>query len=345
MSKRKSSHSHMADTNNKNSKSSATDDGFNELLQPVYKGKSLTDPINTADDKWNLLPAFLKIKGLVKQHLDSFDYFVDTDLKKIIKANEKVLSDVDPEFYLKYLDIRVGYKSNGNPKNIEVLLPPHECRLRDLTYSAPIYVDVEYTRGRKIIIHRDLEIGRMPIMLRSNKCILSGRNENEMAYLNECPLDPGGYFIVNGTEKVILVQEQLSKNRIIVEADEKKGIVQASVTSSTHERKSKTYVVTKNGKIYLKHNSVSEEVPIVIVLKAAGIVSDLEIIQLICGNDSVYQDLFAVNFEEAAQLGVYSQKDALEYIGRKVKTIRRMNAPKLTILQEEELLWLCTIQN
>lgn len=49
-------------------------------------------------------------------------------------------------------------------------------------------------------------------------------------------MDPGGYFIVNGTEKVILVQEQLSKNRIIVEADEKKGIVRPPVTSPTHER-------------------------------------------------------------------------------------------------------------
>ncbi len=51
-----------------------------------------------------------------------------------------------------------------------------------------------------------------------------------MELLHECPIDPGGYFIVNGTEKVILVQEQLSKNRVIVEAEPKKEIVQASVT-------------------------------------------------------------------------------------------------------------------
>lgn len=51
-----------------------------------------------------------------------------------------------------------------------------------------------------------------------------------MHVLQECPLDPGGYFIVNGTEKVILVQEQLSKNRVIVETDAKNEIVQASVT-------------------------------------------------------------------------------------------------------------------
>ncbi|QHS76302.1 DNA-directed RNA polymerase III core subunit RET1 [Saccharomyces paradoxus] len=305
------------------------DEAFDDLLKPVYKGKKLTDEINTAQDKWHLLPAFLKVKGLVKQHLDSFNYFVDTDLKKIIKANQLILSDVDPEFYLKYVDIRVGKKSSSSTK--DYLTPPHECRLRDMTYSAPIYVDIEYTRGRNIIMHKDVEIGRMPIMLRSNKCILYDADESKMAKLNECPLDPGGYFIVNGTEKVILVQEQLSKNRIIVEADEKKGIVQASVTSSTHERKSKTYVITKNGKIYLKHNSIAEEIPIAVVLKACGILSDLEIMQLVCGNDSSYQDIFAVNLEESSKLDIYTQQQALEYIGAKVKTMRRQ---KLTILQE-----------
>ncbi|SCV05747.1 LANO_0H14290g1_1 [Lachancea nothofagi CBS 11611] len=305
------------------------DSAFEPLLKPVYKGKKLTDEINTAEDKWNLLPAFLKVKGLVKQHLDSFNYYVDVDLKKIIKANQLILSDVDPEFYLKYVDIRVGHKSSSSSK--DYIVPPHECRLRDMTYSAPVYVDIEYTRGRNIIMHRDVEIGRMPIMLRSNKCVLNGASESAMAKINECPLDPGGYFIVNGTEKVILIQEQLSKNRIIVEADEKKAIVQASVTSSTHERKSKTYVITKNEKIYLKHNSIAEEVPIVLVLKACGVVSDLEIMQLVCGNDSSYQDIFAINFEEVAKMKIYTQQQALEYIGAKVKTVRRQ---KLTILQE-----------
>ena len=68
-------------------------------------------------------------------------------------------------------------------------------------------------------------------MLRSNKCVLNGRTEAQLARMIECPLDPGGYFVVKGTEKVILVQEQLSKNRIIVETDTVKGVVQASCTS------------------------------------------------------------------------------------------------------------------
>lgn len=105
---------------------------------------------------------------------------------------------------------------------------PHECRLRDLTYSANICVDIEYVRGRQIVRRRDVVIGRLPIMLRSQQCVLTGKSEADLAKLTECPLDPGGYFVVKGVEKVILVQEQLSKNRIIVEVD-KKGNVMANV--------------------------------------------------------------------------------------------------------------------
>lgn len=52
-------------------------------------------------DKWKLVPAFLQVKGLVKQHIDSFNYFVNVDIKKIVQANDKVTSDADPMFYLK----------------------------------------------------------------------------------------------------------------------------------------------------------------------------------------------------------------------------------------------------
>ena len=55
-----------------------------------------------AQEKWRLLPAFLKVRGLVKLHIDSFNYFVNVDLQKIVAANDKVLSDVDPTFFLRF---------------------------------------------------------------------------------------------------------------------------------------------------------------------------------------------------------------------------------------------------
>ncbi|KAL8698735.1 MAG: hypothetical protein Q9224_001717 [Gallowayella concinna] len=307
----------------------ARNDGFDSLLEPFYQGKSMTEAIDTERDKWNLLPAFLKVKGLVKQHIDSFNYLLEVELKQIVKANRTILSDVEPKFYLHFTDICVG-KPTRLDENITdharydwtSTITPNECRLRDSTYAAPILVDIAYWRGMREIRRKKVLIGRMPIMLRSSNCVLNGKSEQEMASLHECPLDPGGYFIVNGTEKVILVQEQMSKNRVIVEV-EKNNIVQASVTSFTHERKSKSYVILKNGLIYLKHNVLNEEIPICVVFKALGLHADAEVILLCAGEDQVYQDIFTPNFEECAKLGIYSQIDALDYIGYRIKIINR----------------------
>lgn len=316
------------------------EDGFGALLEPFYYGKSMSAPINTAKDKWNLLPAFLKVKGLVKQHIDSFNYFVETELKSIVKANAKVVSESNRNFFLEYTDIRVGTPNRMDEiGKSSVPVTPNEARLRDLTYAAPIYVDIRWSKdgsGRSALKRNNVLIGRMPIMLRSSRCILTGKTEAEMSKVQECPLDPGGYFIVNGTEKVILVQEQLSKNRVIVEIDPKKDIVQASVTSSTHERKSKSYVSMKKGKIYLVHNVFTEDVPIVIVFKAMGLLSDKEILTSVVGVDSVYQDLFLPNFEDAANAGVFTQQQALEYVGSRIKTGKKTGtwANRLTFAQE-----------
>jgi DNA-directed RNA polymerase III subunit RPC2 len=194
-----------------------------------------------------------------------------------------------------------------------------ECRLRDMTYAAPIKVDIVYIRDKKKVVRKDVPLGRMPVMLRSSKCRLGGATNSQMEKMNECPLDPGGYFIINGTEKVILIQEQLSKNRVIIEADEKNNMITASVTSSTIERKSKTNVTLKKDKINLVHNILVEGIPIVIVLKAFGGLSDYEIMQLVCGSDGRYQDEFLINFDEATKASVFTQQQALEYIGSRVK--------------------------
>jgi DNA-directed RNA polymerase III subunit RPC2 len=198
-------------------------------------------------------------------------------------------------------------------------LTPQACRLRDITYAGRILVDIKYTRGKTIVQKKNIEIGKMPIMLRSSKCVLAGKSPQEMAVLGECPLDPGGYFIIRGTEKVILIQEQLSKNRIIVETD-RTGLISANVTSSTHEKKSKTAVVyCKAGQTVLKHNSLVADVPICVVMKALGIESDREITELVCGDDQNYLDLFAPSLEDCATLKIFTQKQALDFIGAKVK--------------------------
>jgi hypothetical protein len=78
---------------------------------------------------------------------------------------------------------------------------PQQCRLRDITYAAPISVDIEYTRGREIVrrtaaTNTAVRIGRLPLMLRCDRCVLAGKTDAQLAALGECPLDPGGYFVV-----------------------------------------------------------------------------------------------------------------------------------------------------
>ncbi|XP_059834558.1 DNA-directed RNA polymerase III subunit RPC2 isoform X2 [Hypanus sabinus] len=302
---------------------------------------ALAAPVRAVEEKWKLLPAFLKVKGLVKQHIDSFNYFINVEIKKIMKANEKVTSDADPMWYLKYLNIYVGVPDVEESFNVTRPVAPHECRLRDMTYSAPITVDIEYTRGSQRIIRNALPIGRMPIMLRSSNCVLTGKTPAEFAKLNECPLDPGGYFIVKGVEKVILIQEQLSKNRIIVDAD-RKGTVGASVTSSTHEKKSRTNLVVKQGRYYLRHNTLSEDIPIAIIFKAMGVESDQEIVQMI-GTEDPVMSAFAPSLEECQKAQIFTQMQALKYIGNKVRRQRMWGGPKKTKMEEARELLASTV--
>ncbi|KAK9821215.1 hypothetical protein WJX81_000849 [Elliptochloris bilobata] len=297
----------------------------------LHESGKLTAPIKSIQDKYELLPAFLKVRGLVRQHIDSFNYFINQEIKKIVRAkgNEKVTCDSDPNFYLKYTNVFVGAPSHLDDYVVKDITP-QQCRLRDMTYSAPITVDLEYTRGKEIVIKKGgrnpgegaVLIGNLPLMLRSDRCVLKGKNEKQLAKLGECPLDPGGYFVVKGAEKVVLIQEQLSNNRIIIDTD-KNGAVTASVTSSTHERKTKTNMVINKGRICLRHNTFQEDLNILVVLRAMGCQSDAEAM-LHIGCEPAFEPLLAATLQDARQPGQVgpqraTQLAALEWIGSKVK--------------------------
>jgi DNA-directed RNA polymerase III subunit RPC2 len=284
-----------------------------------YNVDDLAKPVKKIEDKWKLVPSFLKASGLIKQHLDSYNYFIETDIRKIMQANDKVTCNADPNFYIKYLDIRIAKPDNEEDVGVSRTVTPQECRLRDLSYTARILVDLEYTRGNELVSCQNVVIGRIPVMLRSKICVLYNKNEMEMAKLNECPLDPGGYFITRGTEKVILIQEQMSKNRMLVEID-RSGFMSCHVTSSTHATKTITGVGEKHGKYYLKHNSFTDDIPIAIAFKALGVTSDQEIVQMIGIEDDIVEALTPCLYECHSHQ-VYTQLQAWNFIGNRIKTM------------------------
>ncbi|XP_047955426.1 DNA-directed RNA polymerase III subunit 2 [Salvia hispanica] len=280
--------------------------------------QALAAPVKKAVDKFKLVPEFLKVRGLVKQHLDSFNFFARIGIKKIVQANNLITHSRDQNIFLRYKEVRVGEPSLMSD-SVTDNLTPQKCRLYDITYAAPIYVNIEYSNGanERVQSKNNVIIGRLPIMLKSSCCVLYERDEEELARYGECPLDPGGYFIVKGTEKVILMQEQLSKNRIIIDTDQK-GCVQASVTSSSETRKSKTVIRIEKEKIYLHLNGFTSKVPIMIVLKAMGMESDQEVVQMI-GRDPRYSELLLPSIEDSVKEGVHTQSQALEFLDRKVQ--------------------------
>ena len=295
--------------------------------QPTMSDEELASasrPVKNLKDKWLLIPEYLRVKGLVRQHIESYNHFLTHQIAKIIETNNEVKSTVDPQFFVKYVGVRVGTPSMEVQFD-EQLVTPNQCRLQDLTYAAPIYVDVHYRRGHKVISKKDVRIGWVPIMLKSNKCVLTGKSEAELAQLSECPLDPGGYFICKGNEKVIQIQEQIAHNRLIVEVDGKGGYI-ATITSNSHAKKSRANcTMTSSGKVYFKHNTLGQEVPIVIMLKALGATSDVETLQLIAPDNPELADILAPCFEECRDENVETQEQALEWIGKKIRAAKLAN--------------------
>lgn len=116
-----------------------------------------------------------------------------------------------------------------------------------------------------------------------------------------------------------MIQEQLSKNRIIIDTDNK-GYIQASVVSSTETTKSKTVTVMVKERIYLSLNQFATKVPIMVVMKAMGMESDQEVVQMI-GRDPRYGKLLLPSIEECATHGVYTRQQALEFLEKKVKKL------------------------
>ena len=117
--------------------------------------------------------------------------------------------------------------------------------------------------------------------------------------------------------QVILIQEQMSKNRMIVEQD-RTGQLTCQVTSSTHNVKSRTNVSTKNGRYYLKLSLLEKEAAVAVVFKAMGVVSDQEIVQMVGTEDKVMTAM-AASLEECHRLGVFTQEQALRHLASKYK--------------------------
>lgn len=332
----------------------------------------------TQEDAWAVISAYFEEKGLVRQQLDSFDEFIQNTMQEIVDESSDI--EIRPESQHnpgRQAEIGdVTYKINfgqiylSKPMMTEAdgetaTLWPKAARLRNLTYSAPLYVDVTkfVTRktedGEEETEQEDLSkvyIGKVPIMLRSRYCTLFENSDKDLTELGECPYDQGGYFIINGSEKVLIAQEKMSTNHVYVfkKRQPNKYCYVAEVRSmaENQNRPPSGMFVRMLSRAGAKGGSsgqyiratlpyIRTEIPIIVVFRALGFVADKDILEHICYDfsDTAMMELLRPSLEEA--FVIQNQQVALDYIGKRGSTVgvtreKRIKYAK-EILQKEML--------
>ena len=227
--------------------------------------------------------------------------------------------------------IRIGrpivYEANGS----QTESIPMMARLRNMTYSAPIYLEFTIVEEGMEIEEVEEEIGNMPVMVKSMLCnlhrhYLTGEGSSDDDYKNalkvkgEDPQDPGGYFIVNGTERVLVCLEDLAPNRVMVESEQRyqRQTELAKVFSQREGFRALTVVEKKkDGILQVSIPVASGQVPLAVLIMALGMESADDIMQAIT-NDPEMQNLILANIEEIHSTeGIYTTQEALEYMERR----------------------------
>lgn len=281
-------------------------------------------------DVWIILKSFFEEKGLVRQHLDSFNQFLDETLQSIVKENPRIIPDI-PDFYIDFGKINVDApqirEADGAKKN----LTPLEARIRELTYASDIMLEmtpINIDERHQTPYHQptiDTYIGKLPIMLKSMKCCLYNYNEQELIAAGEDPLDPGGYFIVNGTERVLVTQEDLAPNRILIEEASRSSTAThiVKVYSTTHGfRAPVTIERRKDGSLRVGLPTVSGKIHLSILMRALGLDSEKKIFHAISDNEIIQRELVPI-VNVVSQMQIVkdpeeTEKNALDFIGKKV---------------------------
>ena len=227
--------------------------------------------------------------------------------------------------------IRIGrpivYEANGS----QTESIPMMARLRNMTYSAPVYLEFTIVEEGMEIEEVEEEIGNMPVMVKSMLCnlhrhYLTGEGSSDDDYKNalilkgEDPQDPGGYFIVNGTERVLVCLEDLAPNRVMVENEQRyqRKTELAKVFSQREGFRALTVVEKKkDGILQVSIPVASGQVPLAVLMMALGMESADDIMQAIT-NDPEMQNLILANIEEIHSTeGIYTTQEALEYMERR----------------------------
>ncbi|EGC37242.1 RNA polymerase II core subunit [Dictyostelium purpureum] len=310
----------------------------------------------TQEDVWTVISAYFQEKGLVRQQLDSFDEFIQNTMQEIIDESPPItlrpeaqhhpgqtqIQNTVSTFSVKFGQIYLS-KPTAEIDGVSQQVTPNQARIRNLTYSAPLFVDITKTvmtgpkgkieeQRRNDELLKRVFIGKVPIMLRSQYCMLYEATDRDLTTMGECPFDQGGYFVINGSEKVLIAQEKMNNNHVYVfkKSPPSKYSYVAEIRScqETGSRPTSTMYLkmlhnTNKGPVGIKATIpyIKQDVPVIIVFRALGFVADKDILEHICYdfNDAQMMDLMRPSLEES--FVIQSQEVALDYLGKRGSTI------------------------
>ncbi len=275
--------------------------------------------VNISNKRWPIIQDILKREGIARQHLNSYDEFLERGLQSIIDE----VGQIEIESAEYPYKIQLGKLKLQQARMMELdgsitHIAPMEARLRNVTYASPVMLEASVVEDGKILESRFVHIGDMPLMIRSNACILHNLSEQKLVEHGEDPNDPGGYFIINGSERVIVGLEDLSYNKIIVDKEIVGGniVFKAKVYSSIVGYRAKLELIMKNdGLIVAKIPGSPVDIPVVTLMRALGLESDREIAAAVSLVDEI-QDELEASFEKSGD--VPTAKDAIVYISKRI---------------------------
>lgn len=221
-------------------------------------------------------------------------------------------------------------------------LTPAEARLNELTYETDLYVDVvieyyykENMNEQSVLIERTFPkvlLCKLPIMLHSELCVLRNMSDTFLTDVGECPYERGGYFIIQGKEKVIVSQERLSNNKLLItqnKDDPKYFTYSADVRCSSEELNQPPEIVALRWnekqqciRVFNNYFRITDGIPLFLLFRAFGIESDKDIITCILGEEySEEYESYMLPLRGCAQdaSGIYHQKEAMQYIASLTK--------------------------
>jgi DNA-directed RNA polymerase II subunit RPB2 len=316
----------------------------------------------TEEDAWKVISSFFRERGLVRQQLDSFNRFLRDTIQELVDQSPNIElvpesqhrpgteeQDDSRKIIVSFGQLRMGRPNFTEFNGDSPALYPNQARLRNLTYSAPLYCDVALTSvtvsglddgEEEVVEHKPSQvfIGRIPIMLRSDFCLLNEcADDVDYNTLGECHVDQGGYFVVNGSEKVLLAQERMSANHVFVFTkampSKYSHVAEVRSVADVSNRPATSFAVRllsrgggKGGDltgqpIVCTIPQIKQEIPIVILFRALGFANDNEVMGHICYDyaDEELMTALMPSIEEAQV--IQDENIALDFIAKRANTV------------------------